>query len=98
MTTTGMVNLRWFSDTNKWIDFVVSTPEVFKDEATTAVHDAMDAYWDDEFECYGDAVKCFMRDAAIPYVGIYHDADDESDEYEKKWEALLSEIGYEVIC
>lgn len=93
-----MVNLRWFSITNPWMDFIVQVPDKYEDDAITTILDAMDEYWEDgEYECYGDVVECSLDEMGIPHNVSYHDPDDESDEYEDKWEAHVARMGCKVI-
>lgn len=93
-----MVNLRWFSITCTWIDFIVQVPDKYEDYATTAILEAMDSYWEDECdECYGDMVEHLLHERGIPYNINYHDDDDISDKYEAIWENHAARIGCKVI-
>ena len=91
----GMYGFRHFSITNPWLDFVVLSPRSNAKIIRRLIHEAMDAYWEYEYECYGDAVEDMLVRYNIPYFIIYHDSDDESEEYEAAWEKLISQFDYE---
>ena len=84
--------IRWYSHTNYWMDAVIFVPEIFKHDAIQLVNSAIDAYWNDEFETYGDAIEQYLTDAGIIYAIIYHDSEDISDEYEQEWDNLVDSI------
>ena len=54
-------------------------------------------YWDEVFECYGDAVQAELKDVGVEYKIIYHDCDDESAEYEKHWEGIIESLNCELV-
>lgn len=84
----GYVGMRYAGIDNGWIDFVVLVPKGCED--ADKVIKAMDAFWDEEYECYGDAIEeAFPND-----IILFHDSDDESEEYEEKWEEMLSGIDW----
>jgi len=87
----GFVALRHYSETNPWIDFVIFVNKVDQEEASEQIKLAMGAYWDCEFETYGDALDYFLND--ISHITIFHDSEDESQEYENMWFQLLEDIG-----
>lgn len=90
LSFSGMKAVRWYSDTNQWIDFIVVVPDEYLPFTAKAVGKAMDAYWnDDSIECYGDAVEDNLRQSNIPYLIFFHDSEREDDEYEERWEAFV---------
>ena len=91
----GKFAIRYFSITNKWLDFVVVLKhEEDKDLAIQSVSDAMELYWSEDDLCYGDCVEETLKENGIDdYKIAYHDPyvdpdDPESgyDEYEDVWE------------
>lgn len=91
----GMAGFRHFSIMNPWLDFVVLTPKNYAEAARNIIHEAMDAYWDYEYECYGDAIEGLFIKYVVPFVIVFHDSEDESAEYEAEWEKLISQLNYE---
>ena len=87
-----LVPIRWYSQTNYWMDAVIFVPENFKYGAMQLVNSAIEAYWNDEFETYGDAIEQYLTNAGIIYAIIYHDSEDISDEYEQEWDNLIDSI------
>lgn len=86
----GFIALRYHSVTNPWIDFVIFVNKADREEASMQIKLAMGAYWDCEFETYGDALNYFLND--IPHITIFHDSEDKSPEYENIWDQLLEDI------
>ena len=87
-----LVPIRWFSHTNYWMDVVIFVPENFKYGAKLLVNAAIEAYWNEEFKCYGDAIEAYLDDAGIIYAIIYHDSEDMSEEYEQEWDNFIDSI------
>lgn len=93
LSFSGMKAVRWYSDTNTWIDFVVVVPDEYLLSAAKAVKMAMNAYWnDDSIEYYSDAVEDNLRNATIPYLIFFHDSEREDDEYEENWEEFVEQL------
>lgn len=88
--------IRYYSELNPWIDFVVFVEKDREDEAMEKLQMAIDAYWDGHFECYGDAVHDILHEAKIPYILSSHDPDDESDEYSWWWRVHMARIEQEM--
>lgn len=88
----GMYGFRFYSNMNPWIDFVVLVPRTIKDSAYVILRHAIEAYWNDIYECYGDAIEDKLDKREIPYVVIYHDSNNISDEYEHRWEAMVENL------
>lgn len=90
---TGMTGLRYFSFMNPWIDYLVIVLNDDVSRATETIQKAMDMYWDEEYECYGDAVECQLMENKIPYFIQYIPWDHENDcELGIDWEWYLKEI------
>lgn len=91
---TGITGIRYFSYMNHWIDFVVMVPDDDVDRAKATIKEAMDMYWNDVFECYGDAVEWMLKENNIPYCIQYIPWDHENDcEFEWiDWEKYLSHL------
>lgn len=87
-----MVGVRYWSDSNQWLDFVIIVNRADAARVAKIVNESMNEYWDGFWDVYGDAVERGLRDAGIKYAAIYHDSENESDEYEKAWEGMLSSI------
>ena len=89
-----MKHLRWFSDTNPWMDCVVTVRDEDADAAREAITEGA-TYWRDQWEngdgeeLYGDCIEDALREAGIKYCILYHDAEDESPAYEALWEASI---------
>ena len=96
----GMTGLRWYSWVNEWMDFIVYVPDDRVEDAILAIHMGIDVYWDNECECYGDAVEASLKERNIPYIIIYqewdHDNDRPVDWWE--WDRFVGEIAHNVIC
>ena len=88
MELRGMKAVRHFSLMNPWIDFVVVVPEGFEDQTMAVVKNAMDMFWDFEYETYGDAVECELALADIPFEIRHIPWDSKADVAidEKDWE------------
>lgn len=93
----GLSGVRYFSIMNPWIDFVV----LFDDSQYTsgtisgAIHDSMALFWEgDTYECYGDALYDNMRNewGVQHFMILFHDSENESEEYEEAWEKWLGHI------
>lgn len=84
----GFVALRYFSDMNTWIDFVIFVRKSDIKTVDKQVSQAFDDYWDEKFECYGDALDHYIK---CDNIIIYYNG-DESDEYEEAWENMLKKI------
>lgn len=94
MELRGMKAIRWFSVMNPFIDFVVVVPAEFHDEAVEVIRKAMDMFWEDEYEAYGDAVENELALADVPFEIRYIPWDDKADEAvdEAAWEKWIDEI------
>ena len=88
----NMYGFRFYSETNQWIDFVVLVPRKENSVAYITLRHAIEAYWNFEYECYGDAVEAELDKRKIPYVIIYHDSNDISDDYENRWNAMIEDL------
>lgn len=97
LTSNDMAGFRRYSVTNPWIDFVVLVPREYALTAMTAIDEAMGAFWDEEYECYGDSVEAALIGLHIPYVIVYHDSEDTSDAYEEMWERTIGTLPYKLI-
>lgn len=83
------IAIRRWSETNLWIDFTVIVDDKYKSVVCGLLDKAYDAYWDYEYECYGDAVECILSENGIEYEIRYQDSDvDEDPEYEAWFEEL----------
>lgn len=90
---TGMTGIRYFSFTNLWIDYIVIVLNDDVERAKEVIQNAMDMYWDCEYECYGDAVECQLVENGIPYFIQYIPWDHENDcGLGVDWEWYLSEL------
>lgn len=88
-----MAFIRYCSFLNTWLDFVVITTKDNIEGATAVVDEAMNEYWNSDNDCYGDLVEQYLDDASIPATVLYHDSDDESEEYENAWEEFCAKLG-----
>lgn len=90
ISTQGLVGIRYFSDINPWIDFVVFVKQEAVGITASEIAEAMDEFWlsTDNSECYGDIVE---RKISSNYLIIFHDDEDESWEYEEAWENMVRE-------
>ena len=91
----GNIAIRKWSVMNPWIDFTVFVPADKEEEAEEAIAKAYDAYWDEEYEAYGDAVWDTLRhvvhDPVIIYISDFEDYDEEAEdsfEYEEWFRGL----------
>ena len=83
----GMGIARYYSVTNPWIDVLAIVFPKNAVRATEIMDNAMDAWWDDDKgQCYGDVIGDALDVAGIPHHLIFHDSDDESQEYEDAWD------------
>lgn len=92
----GLSGVRYFSIMNPWIDFVVVFDEdVYpKEKVSAAVNAGMDEYWNRDSEAYGDEVWRALTEAGIrKFAILFHDTENESEEYENEWDFWISEIG-----
>lgn len=94
VSMSGMAAIRYYSETKEWIDFVVFVSRQDKATAEGAIALAMDAFFDDEYETYGDAVKIELKSADIPFVMVPYPQGSyiESMEYEN-WADNLADSG-----
>lgn len=90
----GMAAVRYFSMTNPWIDFVVLAPKENLNCVITDVEQAMDDFWDYEYETYGDAVDdALLNDSRVNnYIVLYGPSDEEDTDASNSWEAMLDEL------
>lgn len=79
MTLNRMTPIRYFSFMNDFLDFVVFVPEHQAEEAAQKIQQALDKFWDDEYETYGDAVYGELEPADIPFVMVAQPWDDMND-------------------
>lgn len=85
--------LRWYSQTNIFMDFVVVVPTVMAYDAANVVVRTMDAWWEDNnSEAYGWTVERAMQDAGIPCLFVYHGDMREDQEYEDSWEDVVRSL------
>ena len=90
---TGMTAIRYYSFTNPWIDFMVTVLNDDVKRATEIIQNAMDMYWDYEYECYGDAVEGQLAENKIPYFIQYIPWDHENDhELGMDWEWYIGQL------
>lgn len=91
----GPIAIRRWSEMNPWIDFTVIVQEEDEALAEYAICEAYDLYWDEEFECYGDALyDCLNRRIGedgytitfIDDIGDNYDGDN--PEYEEWFDGL----------
>ena len=91
----GMSGLRYYSDLNPWIDFVVlfDAEKYDRQLVTALIDDAAAFFWDDDESCYGDVVEQYLRQGGVDsFVMLYHDSFDESWEYEQAWEEHIRRL------
>ena len=93
----GDFALRKWSWMNPWIDFTVFVPANKVDEAEEALSKAYNAYWDGDYECYGDAIDEYLSEAVDRYEIVYIDDigdydsdrdDGDNPEYERWFKGL----------
>lgn len=88
----GYVGMRYASDLNDWIDFVVLVPKGCED--ADKVNAVMDEFWDDDglstAPSYGDLIEMAFPEAII----LYHDDEDESEAWDARWEEMLRNIDW----
>lgn len=91
----GHTALRLASESNPWIDFVVFVPTGTEKEASKKMWRAMDRFYtaseDDYFELYSE----YVDDEFPNSICLYHDSEDESEEYEEAWEEMLNGFNYQ---
>lgn len=95
LSALNQVGTRYYSTMNPWIDFAVYAPKNAVPHITKRIREAMNAYWEGEFDTYGDALEHALRNTVVFIV--YHDADNEDDAYEAAWEAMLAETEIAVV-
>ena len=79
MTLSGMKAIHYFSLMNEFLDFLVIVSEKQADQAAELVRKALDMFWDDQYETYGDAVYGELSGAGIPFFMIGQPWNDECD-------------------
>lgn len=94
MSATGISAIRYFSFMNEWLDFVVTVPDDFVESASQIIKDALDQFWDDQYETYGDAVETELAYADIPFEMKSIPWDDKRDcpVDEQAWESWIEEL------
>lgn len=94
MSATGISAIRYFSFMNEWLDFVVTVPDDFAEDACKVIKDAMDMFWVCHYQTYGDAVETELSFADIPFEihGIPWDDKNDCPVDEKAWERWLEEL------
>lgn len=94
MSVTGISAIRYFSFMNEFLDFVVTVPDAFVEAACTIIKFALDQFWDDEYETYGDALETELAYADIPFEIHYLPWDDKGDcpVDEQAWESWIEEL------
>lgn len=90
----GMKSIRYLSFMNEWLDFVVIVPDDFVEDACKIIKDALDQFWDDQYETYGDAVETELAFADIPFEIHYMPWNDKGNcpVDEKAWESWIEEL------
>ena len=79
MILSGMTAIRWYSDMNEWMDCVVFVPNNQAEIAKTLIEQAIDLYWEDEYECYGDAIEDLLSENNITYCIQFIEWDHDED-------------------
>lgn len=87
--TAGKAIVRYFSELNPWLDFVVIVAPGKQARVMRILSKEMDEYWDQDDLCYGDMVEDALKKAHIRYEIVYHDNNREDQEYEDAWEEYL---------
>lgn len=83
------IGYRYASDLNDWIDFVVLVPTPSQGDESERIIKAMDAFWNRE---QPDTYSEYIEEAFPDSIILYHDSEDDSEEYEKKWNETLDSI------
>ena len=81
-----VVGLRWYADMNDWMDCCVYVPREYEGRATKAIKTAINEFWDQNEQCYGDMIENNLCDADIPFMIEYCDYDPETDVPYDWWE------------
>lgn len=79
MTLSGMKAIHYFSLLNDFLDFLVIVTEKQADQAAELVQKALDMFWDDQYETYGDAIDGELSEAGIPFFMIAQPWDEKND-------------------
>lgn len=82
----NVVGLRWYADMNDWMDCCVYVPREYEGRATKVIKTAINEFWDQNDQCYGDMIEDGLIDADIPFMIEYCEYDDETDEVSPEWE------------
>lgn len=86
----GKELIRYCSDLNPWIDFVVIVDPENKEKAEKIIESSMIKFWkEDNYDPYGDIIERELASNEIACEIIYHDSDDVNDEYEEAWEKYI---------
>ena len=81
---------RYYSLTNPWMDVIAVVPDRHTKRAKDIMGRAMSAWWDkDKGQSYGDVIDDALLGEYIPHHLIFHDPNDETDEYEAAWEKYI---------
>lgn len=82
----SMVGLRWYSTLNDWMDCCVYVSREYEERATKAIKTAINEFWKQTDQCYGDMIEDELIDTDIPFFIEYCDYDRETDEVDPAWE------------
>ena len=76
--SSNYVGIRYFSEMNPWIDFVVFVAEKSKDIVKDCIMRTMDAFWDNDYECYGNLLLYNLSKSGLKcddYYILHYDED-----------------------
>lgn len=92
-----MTGIRYFSESNPWIDFVVLVDDEAKTDAKVAIARAMDTFWEDGDICYGDAVYAEMNKLkGVHFSVIFFDENLPESMWDDFLEYVKSKFGLEM--
>lgn len=86
--------IRYESLENPWIDFIVVVKKEDLEKAKRVILDAVDEYWNSEWECYGNCVENRLKYEQIKYFMFYYDDENTDEQYDLFWENFAENIGF----
>lgn len=91
MTANNIHCIRYFSDLNPWIDFVVFVPANQSGQAVDAIRRGIDDFFSDDNQSpYGQCVEIALNDAGVSYLIDYYDCND--DDAGEAWENYIDNV------
>ena len=88
----NVIPIRYRSRNNPWIDFVVIAAKDYETQVEKSIFEAIEAYWNGDYNNYADVVEDHLDGWSIPYMVMYRDSENMSPDYETQWTNIMNMI------